>query len=152
MNPGRALSACILAFAVGPGYAEMYKCVDERGVVSYSEQPRPGCKGGKVDNRPIPPAGGKAETQSEDIKGQEADFRRRQLERAEADTKERAAREKELAARTRHCEGLKQDYVTLDSPRRIVTDVNPKGERTYMDDETRNKRLAEIREQLRECK
>lgn len=99
MNPGRALQACILALAIGPVHAQMYKCVDEKGRISYSEQPLPGCKGGKVDIRPLPPVGGKAATQSEDIKGQEADFRRRKLERAQADAKERAAREQEFAAR-----------------------------------------------------
>ena len=32
-----------------PVLAQMYKCVDERGVTSYSDKPRPGCKGGEVD-------------------------------------------------------------------------------------------------------
>ena len=110
-----------------------------------------GCKGGKIDIRPIPPVGGKVTAPGNDIQEQEADFRRRNLERAEAESKDRAAREREQTARRNYCDGLKRDCLALDSSRRIVTDVSAKGERTYMDDDTRSKRLAEIREQLRGC-
>lgn len=34
------------------GLAQTYKCVDERGLTSYSDKPRSGCKGSQVDIRP----------------------------------------------------------------------------------------------------
>ena len=114
MNLARALPACILACAVGLAHAQIYKCVDERGVVSYSELPRPGCKGGKIDIRPIPPVGGKVTAPGNDIQEQEADFRRRNLERAEAESKDRAAREREQTARRNYCDGFTTVRLTCD--------------------------------------
>ena len=35
--------AVLLAFSI-PAHAQMYKCVDERGVTRYSDKPMPGCK------------------------------------------------------------------------------------------------------------
>ena len=121
----------------------MYKCIDERGVTHYTDKPRPGCKGGAVDIQPISPASGKIAPRSEDLAGQEADFRRRQIER------ERAA-EKEGAAQARRCGPLRQEHARLSSGRRIAR-VSPSGEREYLDDAVREKRLAELRDQLRGC-
>jgi hypothetical protein len=51
-----ALTALLLACA--PAYAQMYKCVDPRGVTHYSDKPLPpSCKGGAVKIRATPPSG-----------------------------------------------------------------------------------------------
>jgi len=127
----------------------MYKCVDERGVTTYLDKPRPGCKGGEVNIRSNPPAGGNV--QGEDMRQRELDFRRRQIERSETEAAQKAERDKDLAARRAECAELKNDLLTLDSRSRIVLDVNSKGERTYMDDATRARTLAETRQKLRAC-
>ena len=146
----RALAA-VLALAPVCVQAQMYKCVDERGVTTYLDKPRPGCKGGEVNIRSNPPAVGNVPREGEDMRQRELDFRRRQIERSEAAATQKAERDKELAARREACAELKNDLLTLDSRSRIVLDVNSKGERTYMDDATRARTLAETREKLRAC-
>ena len=129
----------------------MYKCVDERGVTTYSDKPRPDCKGGEVRLRPNPPAAEGARRPDDNLRQQDADFRRRQIERTETEAAEKAARDKELASRREACNELKNDLLTLDSRSRIVLDINSKGERVYMDDAARARAIAETREKLRAC-
>jgi len=54
----RIIALGFLLAAAFPAAAQMYKCVDERGVTHYTDKPRPDCKGGKVDIRPIPSLSG----------------------------------------------------------------------------------------------
>ena len=54
----RTLALTILLLACAPAYAQMYKCVDPRGVTHYSDKPLPpSCKGGAVKIRATPPTG-----------------------------------------------------------------------------------------------
>jgi hypothetical protein len=54
----RTLALTVLLLACAPAYAQMYKCVDERGVTHYSDKPLPpSCKGGAVKIRGTPPTG-----------------------------------------------------------------------------------------------
>jgi len=54
----RTLALTVLLLACAPAYAQMYKCVDSRGVTHYSDKPMPpSCKGGAVKIRATPPAG-----------------------------------------------------------------------------------------------
>lgn len=122
----------------------MYKCVDERGVTSYSDKPRPGCKGKEVDIRPIPPVSGELKPNTSDVAGREAEFRRRQIERGEADARDDAERKQQ-------CEQLKREYARLQFPGRLAISIDAKGERTYIDDDTRQKRSAELRGKLGAC-
>jgi len=143
--------AALLLLVPACAQAQMYKCVDERGVTTYLDRPRPGCKGGEVNIRPSPPLGAGVRREGEDMQQRELDFRRRRIERSEAEAAQKAERDKDLAARREVCAELKNDLLTLDSRTRIVLDVNSKGERTYMDDATRARTLAETREKLRAC-
>ena len=136
------LLAIALAWAAGV-QAQMYKCVDERGVTQYSDKPRPGCKGGPVDIRPIPSISGSLSERSDDFAREDADFNRRQNERERAAAKERA----ELQAR---CKALRQEQARLSSGRRLAQ-VNDQGERVYLPDEVRDQRLAQVRDALRTC-
>jgi hypothetical protein len=48
----RTLALTVLLLACAPAYAQMYKCVDQRGVTHYSDKPLPpSCKGGEVKIR-----------------------------------------------------------------------------------------------------
>jgi hypothetical protein len=72
--------------------AQVYKCVDERGVVHYSDKPRAGCKGGPVGIQPIPPLSGQAsKPPSPSLSQDDADFRRRQIDRERQESYEKAA-------------------------------------------------------------
>jgi len=139
----RALVLALLLASGGAVQAQMYKCVDERGVTHYTDKPRPGCKGGEVDIRPIPSLSGSVTERSADFEREEADFKRRQNERERAAAKERA----ELAAR---CKSLRQEQARLSSGRPLAQ-VNANGERVYVPDEMRDQRLAQVRDALRGC-
>jgi hypothetical protein len=134
--------AAALAWAPGV-HAQMYKCVDEHGVTQYSDKPRPGCKGGPVDIRPIPSISGAVPERSEDFARDDADFKRRQNERERAAARERA----ELQAR---CSALRQEQARLSSGRPLAQ-VNASGDRVYIPDEMRDQRLVQVRDALRGC-
>jgi len=140
----RALPILVIALcAPGLAWSQMYKCVDEQGVTSYSDSPRPGCKGRKVDIQPIPPVSGKTAPRQTDVARQDAEFKRRQIERHEAEAHART----ELAQR---CAFLREEQAFLSSAGRIsVRDAQ--GHRTYIDDATRDARLAKLKEELRAC-
>jgi hypothetical protein len=142
--PAAALLAALL-FAPA-SQAQMYKCVDKKGVTHYTDSPPPGCKGGEVDIRPIPPiSGGAGETprREEDFAQQEAEFKRRQNERAGVESQERA----QLAER---CKMLRQEHAVLSSGRPLAR-LNDQGERIYVPDEIREQRLNRLRDALRAC-
>jgi len=140
----KTLALAALFAASLSAHAQMYKCVDERGVTSYSDKPRPGCKGKEVDIGPIPPVSGEVKSRGSDVAGQEAEFRRRQIERGEADARDEAVRRNE-------CERMKREYARLQFPGRLAVSVDAKGERVYIDDDTRQKRSAELRDKLGAC-
>src|SRR2546422_11274316 len=54
----RTLALSFLLLACAPAYAQIYKCVDARGVTHYSDKPMPpSCKGGVAKIRATPPTG-----------------------------------------------------------------------------------------------
>lgn len=135
-----AFSALLVAF---PAYAQMYKCVDERGVTHYSDKPRPGCKGGKVDIQPIPPVSGKTAPRADDLARQDADFKRRQLEREQAEATDKAALQE-------RCARLRYEHSVLSAGTRVFS-FNSQGERVYVEDANRDARLQKLKEELRTC-
>jgi hypothetical protein len=147
MSSHGRLLFCALASLATAAHAQMYKCVDERGVTHYSDQPGSGCKGKEVDIGPIPPVGGKVQGGSQDPAREDAEFNRRRIERERAELNEKAARE----AQQRRCAQLRSQVGRLSAGRRVITNYNEKGERVFMDDEAREKQLAQLNEQLRAC-
>lgn len=140
---GRVALAVCLLIAV-PCEAQMYKCVDERGVTSYSATPRPDCKGGKkVDIQGSPPISGSIAPRSANVPQQDSDFKRRQIEREQAEAKDKTA----LGER---CARLRYEESMLSSGMRVFK-TNEKGERVYVEDATRDARLAALKEELRGC-
>jgi len=139
----KALAALLLLAPLAAG-AQMYKCVDARGTVQYTDEARAGCKA--LDIRPSPPISGGAKPGAEDLAGEEAAFRRRQSEREASAEAERKAK----AELERRCASLRKELAYMTSGRRVATyDAN--GERSYLDDAVRERRAAELREQLRAC-
>jgi uncharacterized protein DUF4124 len=137
-----AAAALMLAW---PAHAQMYKCVDERGVTSYSATPRADCKGGKkVDIQASPPiSGGSVAPRSANVPQQDADFKRRQIEREQAEAKDKTA----LGER---CARLRSEQSMLTSGMRVFK-TNERGERVYIEDATRDARLAALKEEMRGC-
>jgi hypothetical protein len=140
----KALVFAAILIAAWPAQAQMYKCVDERGVTSYSATPRPDCKGGKkVDIQGSPPISGSVAPRPANVPQQDADFKRRQIEREQADAKDRTA----LGER---CARLRYEQSMLSSGMRVFK-TNERGERVYIEDATRDARLAAVKEELRGC-
>ena len=136
--------ALVLLVVALPAQAQMYKCVDEHGKTRYADQPGAGCKA--VDIRPSPSLSGEPAPRKDDFAAQDAELKRRLLERDEAAAREREQRE----VAERRCAGLRRENTVLASGIPIV-DVNSRGEKVYMDDATRERRLAELASQLRSC-
>jgi hypothetical protein len=124
--------------------AQMYKCVDERGATRYADQPGPGCKPAAIKGSP--PISGEVRAPREDFAGQEAELRRRQLEREAAAAQERQARE----ALAQRCARQREEYNMLASGMRVFN-RNEKGERVFVDDATREQRIAKLQQDMRGC-
>jgi hypothetical protein len=140
----KALVVAALLILAWPVHAQMYKCVDERGVTSYSATPRADCKDGKkVDIHGSPPISGSVAPRSANVPQQDADFKRRQIEREQAEVKDKTA----LGER---CARLRSEQSMLSSGMRVFK-TNERGERVYVEDATRDARLAAVREELRGC-
>jgi hypothetical protein len=142
-SAGASVGLAVILFAALSAHAQMYKCVDERGVTHYSDQPRAGCKGARVDIQASPPPAGGA-PRAEDFARQDADFKRRQLERERAEAADKASLEQ-------RCAGLRQEHAVLASGIRVGK-ITAEGERDYIDDATRDARLGQIKEALRACR
>ena len=141
------MSRLLLILALLPllARAEMYKCVDAAGRASYADQPGPGCK--PVDIHGSPPISGKLEARPADNAGAEAGFKRRQIERADADEAEKRARDAEL----KRCAALRAELGRLNNGRKLVEKTTESGERVYMDDQTREQKIAQASASLRGC-
>lgn len=139
----RCAWALVLLVAL-PAWGQTYKCVDKNGVTHYTDTPPPGCRGGEIEIRPIPPASGaQAAPRSDDFAQQDADFKRRQNERAAADAQARASHEA-------RCGSLRREHAALSTQGRLWR-FSDQGERVYVPDEVRDQRLAQVREALRGC-
>jgi sRNA-binding protein len=137
--------AALVALVAAPAAAQMYKCVDANGLVSYLDSPRAGCK--EVDIRGQPPISGSVEGKKENFSREEADFRRRQIDRERAEAKEQQA----AAAQKQQCDRMRAEYARLDGARRILVKLQPNGDRVYLDDEDRRRQLADLRAKLSAC-
>src|SRR5262245_9139214 len=140
-----ALGLALVLIAPHTG-AQMYKCVDARGVTHYTDKPLSGCKGGEVNIQGSPPISGTLaapKPPADDIARQNADFKRRQNERERVEAADKAALD-ERCARLRH------EYNAFSLGGRVFQ-MNDKGERVYMEDANRDARLAQLKDQMRGC-
>jgi phage protein D len=142
------LAAIAVSLFPACAIAQMYKCVDERGVTHYSDKPSPGCKGSEVDIRASPPMSGASPRSAQDLKQQETDFQRRRIAREREEEKAAAQR----AALERRCAAMQTELQRLGTPRRLVS-VDAKGERTEVDETTRNARMVSLKAEIdRQCR
>lgn len=143
----KSLALAVFLAIAFPAQAQMYKCVDARGVTHYTDKPLPGCKGGAVNIQGQPPLSGQMAPPSKpDPARQDAEFKRRQIERDNTEASSKAAR----AASTQRCSMLRREYSLLSNAGRI-TKVNEKGEREFVEDSAREARIAKLRKELRAC-
>jgi len=127
----------IAQFLAAPVQAQVYKCVDAKGVTQYADKPCPG--GREVDIRAQPPISGKLNTHGTDLGTAESDFQKRQQDRRRADEKEAAI----AAERKKRCAAAQAEHKRWIEVGRVRV-ADAKGERRYMDDEERAAKIAQL--------
>lgn len=143
----RAGVLAILLLAL-PAQAQVYKCVDARGVTQYADKPCAGGKGREVDIQGQPPISGKVTPYGEDLKAAERDFQKREAQRE----RERRADAKADDARRRRCEKAQAERQRWISVGRVAV-IDSKGERRYMDDNERAAKTAQLDSAIaRDCR
>jgi sRNA-binding protein len=141
------VSRLLILLALVPALvqAEMYKCVDAAGKSSYADQPGPGCK--RVDIQGSPPISGRLQDGTRNTAQDEASFRQRQIARERSEELEKKAQ----AEQAGRCAELRQELARVNNGRRVVEKMTESGERVYMDDKTREEKIARLNADLRGC-
>lgn len=115
MRLGAALLAPALLLAA-PGEAQMYKCVDARGVTHYGDKPGAGCRDAKaIEIRGQPPISGSIAPPAADLTAEERAFQSRRIERERQSQAEAQA----LEAQKRRCAGIQSELHRLALMRRV---------------------------------
>ena len=143
------LLVCLLSAA--PVYAELYKWVDEKGGVHYSDQPGKGNV--KTEKKlDIPSKASDAPVAaSKSWEERNVEFKKRQNATADAEAKQQKEAQ-EAKTKTENCTKAKNTLQTFESGQRVVT-YDSKGERSYMDDAQREKALSDARKSVADwCK
>lgn len=131
-----------LFLPLAAGAQGLYKWVDEKGVVHYSDQPPAGKAGKKLDVAPPPPLGSPAPQRSRSWQEQvqDANERRFQQEKQQKEALQSARETEQKCLRARSA---------LDTLRRErpIFRVDKQGEREYMSDEERQRQIANWQQQ-----
>jgi uncharacterized protein DUF4124 len=144
---GRTMKGCLrvagllLACAALPAAAAVYKWVDAKGVTHYSETPPPPeTQATTVNVMPSAAPGGSA---SDTWRDRDLEARKQRIEKSQAEDRAKAANGGPAARKERCLDARRQ--LDILAPGRPVYEVNEKGERVFLDDKTRDLRLAEYK-------
>jgi len=143
----------VMACAASTAWADVYKWVDPQGQTHYSDvPPDPGVNAASIPlgKQPSPPpaapaaptaAGGKSPDM---VNGnpKTAVLRGKMLGVEEVDNSPEAQRQREEA-----CQRMRSEATLLGGDNRVFT-LDAKGERSYLDDDTRSARIAELQQQI----
>jgi len=128
-------------------HAGLNKWVDAEGKVHYSDTPPPTAKTESVRN-----IAGKGQADApasyspKSVAEREAEWRKNKAEKDETAQK-KSQQDEQAMVKQQNCENARQNVRTLEEGGRVVTyDAN--GEKSYMDDEARAKRLEEARKAI----
>jgi len=152
----KRIALMLFALAVATtAAAQAYKWVDKDGKVRYGDTPPPGVKAQPLRTPkgppppPAPSADAKKDPASKDGAAKkdekpltpEQAFQKRQKERADAEQKAEKERA-EADAKRQNCESARSQVATIQSGQRMTT-TNAAGERSFMDDEQRERALQQ---------
>ena len=146
----RATLASVLAGAAAASWADVYKWVDAQGQTHYSDlPPDPGVNAaaiplGKPPAPPPPaaPASPAASGSPDAINAKTAGLRGKMLGVEPVDNSPEAQRQRDEA-----CQRMRTEATLLGGDNRVFT-LDAKGERAYLDDDTRSARIAELQQQI----
>lgn len=133
----------LLMLSSSGAFAALNKWVDEDGKVHYSDQPPPANVKSKVlrSTAGTPePAAASEPAAAKTIVEREAELKKAQQAKKEAADKAALEQEQEEAMKT-NCLAYQKNLRALQEGMRI-TDVDASGERYYVDDEERQRRIA----------
>ena len=131
----KPLGLAVLLLAAAPAFAQMYKCVDEKGRTQYSDKPGPNCKGGAVQIQAPPPAPAPAPSASTTggAVPKNADERRRQ------------AMARHAEERKRECAAMKAELQRFTSSKGPVKTVDTAGEPIWVSGAARDAKVAQLK-------
>ncbi|HEY6095461.1 MAG TPA: DUF4124 domain-containing protein [Gallionellaceae bacterium] len=138
-----AIGLCLVSFSA---QGALHKWVDAKGVVHYSDTvPSSDIKAqtlrSRNANEAAAPASGVAAPKS--FAEQQAE--QKKADQAKAQAAEKTAREQENAEiKRKNCDNARISLSTLENAPRLVT-YDAQGERSYLDDDTRQQRIEEAR-------
>ena len=153
-----ALMTISLALACGTAGAQAYRWVDKDGKVRYGDSPPPGVKATSIKGAAAAPAPAPSATPAKDGKAAPKPpvdptqaFNERQLKAKEDAAKAEQGRA-EREEKQRNCERAQGNLRSLESGQRIAS-TNAQGERTYLDDASRQSQIDEMKAEVgRSCK
>ena len=141
-----SLVALLILVPCGPASAaKLYKWVDENGNVTYSQQRAPGVAADSMEIKSQGPSDSEAATQLEQLNETASEASKdRQFAATAAD--ELKAREERLK---KNCATARENKRILDSARRVQA-TGEDGMPYFLDDATRQERIAKSEEQIRQ--
>lgn len=142
------LALCLLLTSLS-SHAALHKWVDSEGRVHYSDTAAPpNVKSQKLrETAPVQPNSASSVVAAPKTAAErEAEQKRTQKEKKEAEQKT-AKQQEEVAIKKKNCENARSYLATLENtPRLVIYDAQ--GERTYLDDDTRQQRIEEARKTI----
>lgn len=141
MLPRLPICLCLTLLALNAlAQGGLYKWVDEKGVVHYSDMPPAGKSGKQLNVAPQPPLEGPSRPRSWQEQQQDANERRHREEKAQQEQQKAAQEAEQKCLRARNAlDSLKRE--------RPLYRVTREGERAYMDDEERQRQIADWQKQ-----
>ena len=125
--------------------AALHKWVDADGKVHYSDTVPADVSAEKVRHSSAPDTSSPSSEPSapKSLAEREADWKK--SKKSKEDAAQKAAKEQEVAlAKQKNCEGARNNLANYENSPVIVT-YNEKGERAYLDESTRQKKIEEAR-------
>jgi hypothetical protein len=151
------------AFLISSLAHAQYAWIDAKGVHHYSDQPPPpsapavrmlkaprGASIASADGAPTVATPASAPKAPPTLAEREADYRKRAQERAKQEQKD-ALEAQHKAAQAENCEAARRYQAQLQSDIRVA-DTGADGERTFISDEERARRLAKTNTVLQGCR
>ena len=143
----RIAIACLCALPIAVAAQTMYKWVDEKGVTHFSETPPPdGSKANKITVNPTPPSGPVAP--QPDYHQKELDSRARDAQKNQQAAKQSQEEAQAAAQKRGKCIEAQRQLQILAMQRPVFT-TNEKGEKVYLEDETRQAQTEKWQEAVR---
>ena len=123
-----------LLLPLAAGAQGLYKWVDEKGVVHYSDQPPAGKSGQKLNVAPQPPLENKEPQRSRSWQEQLQDSNERRYQ----EEKQQKAQQQKAREAEQKCQRARNALDSLKRERPLYR-VDKQGERSYMEDEERRR-------------